>query len=332
MNKLNSKNIVLVCPKFYGYEDYIADDLRKRGATVHLIFENVDWVKLSYRFVYVYMPSKKEKLLKRYYSKHLLEVLSDLDYFIVIRGSSLSPEIMEMAKATAPKTCKFIFYQWDGIANNKTALDIAPYFDRLSTFDINDAETYGWNYRPLFYIPENTDSTEDKNIDVLFICALHSNRAKVLNKLKVLCNERGYNLKAVVHLNRFLFYKYKYLNKKPEIVDADPKDLTFKPLTIKQSYELYSRSKIIVDYTNVHQTGYTMRTIESFGNRCKIATNNILIRKADFYKNENIFVYDEDEFDIPDEFIKSAYKLMPDELYQKYSLSSWIDDILGIKE
>ncbi len=328
---LANKNIVLICPKFYGYEDYIADDLRKRGATVHLIFENVNWVKLSYRFVYVYMPGKKERLLKKYYTKHLRNVLSDLDYFFVIRGSSLSPVILEMAKASTPKSCNYILYQWDGVANNKTALDIAPYFDRLYTFDINDAETYGWNYRPLFYIPENSDKTVDKDIDVLFICALHSNRAKILNKLKVLCDERGYNLKAIVHLNRFLFYKYKYLNKKPEVVDADPKDLTFKPLTIKQSYELYSRSKVVVDYTNVHQTGYTMRTIESFGNRCKIATNNKLIKDADFYSDINNFVYDEDNFDIPDEFFKTPYFTMPDELYQKYSLASWLDDIMGIE-
>ena len=328
---LANKNIVLICPKFYGYEDYIADDLRKRGATVHLIFENVNWVKLSYRFVYVYMPDKKERLLKKYYTKHLRNVLSDLDYFFVIRGSSLSPVILEMAKASTPKSCNYILYQWDGVANNKTALDIAPYFDRLYTFDINDAETYGWNYRPLFYIPEISDKTVDKDIDVLFICALHSNRAKILNKLKVLCDERGYNLKAIVHLNRFLFYKYKYLNKKPEVVDADPKDLTFKPLTIKQSYELYSRSKVVVDYTNVHQTGYTMRTIESFGNRCKIATNNKLIKNADFYSDINNFIYDEDNFDIPDEFFKTPYFTMPDELYQKYSLASWLDDIMGIE-
>ena len=327
---LKNKNIALICPKFYGYEDYIADNLRKRGATVHLIYENVEWVKLSYRFVYVYMPGKKAKLLEKYYSKQLKNVLSNLDYFFVIRGSSLSPEIMKMAKASAPETCKFIFYQWDGVENNKTALDIAPYFDRLSTFDLNDSDKYGWNYRPLFYIPENTNTSVEKDIDVLFICALHSNRAKVLNKLKTLCNERGYKFKAVVHLNRFLFYKYKYLNKKPEVVDADPKDLTFKPLTIKQSYELYSRSKVVVDYTNVHQTGYTMRTIESFGNRCKIATNNKLIKEAEFYSDINNFVYDEDDFDIPDEFFKTPYFAMPDELYQKYSLSKWLDDIMGI--
>lgn len=328
---LSNKKIVLICPKFYGYEDYIADNLRNRGATVHLIFENIEWVKLSYRFVYVYLPGKKEKLLRKYYTKNLKGLLSNLDYFFVIRGSSLSPEIMEMVKSSAPETCKFIFYQWDGVDNNKTALDIASYFDRLSTFDIKDSEKYGWNYRPLFYIPENTNTSTEKDIDVLFICALHSNRAKVLNKLKVLCNERGYNLKAVVHLNRFLFYKYKYLNKKPEVVDADPKDLTFKPLTIKQSYELYSRSKIVVDYTNIHQSGYTMRTIESFGNRCKIATNNELIKKADFFCENNNFVYDEDNFDIPDEFVKSSYCTMSDELYQKYSLSNWLDDIMGIK-
>ena len=326
---LVNKTIALVCPKFYGYEDYIAGDLKDRGATVYLIYENLDWVKVSYRLVYVYLPGQKTKLQSHYYEKKLNEIVTELDYFIAIRGSSLNPEIMTWIRGKTPKSCQFIMYQWDGVKNNKTAIDIAPFFDRVLTFDQGDSKTYKWIYRPLFYLPQFADTKRDKDIDVLFICALHSNRAKVLNQLKNEANKKGFSLKAVVHLNRILYYKYKYINKKSEVIDADVKDLTFNPLTIEESYKLYSRSKVVVDYTNTNQTGFTMRTIESLGNGCKLITNNGWIRSADFYDERNIYVYDEDAFSIPGDFISTPYVRIPNTLYEKYSLKSWIDDLIG---
>ena len=150
-----------------------------------------------------------------------------------------------------------------------------------------------------------------------------------MNQLKVIANEKGYKLKVVAHLNRFLFYKYKYINKKAEVIEADNKDLSFKPLSIRDSYKLYSRSKVVVDYTNLNQTGFTMRTIESVGNRCKIVTNNKLIFDSDFYDEQNISVYDEDKFAIPDHFVNEPYKNIPDEVYSRYDLKKWIDDLIG---
>lgn len=326
---LKDKNIALICPKFYGYENYIVNELREKGANVYLIYENLEWVKVSYRFVYVYLPSRKIKLQEHYYKKELNDIIKSLDYFFVIRGSSLSADIMAWICSSAPKECKFIMYQWDGVKNNHSAVEVASYFDKVSTFDPEDSEKYGWEYRPLFYISQLLKKDSKKDIDILFICALHSNRAKVLKQLKKLVIDRNYKLKTVLHLNRLLYYKYKYLNKKSEVANVDNKDLTFKQLSIKDSYDLYSRSKVVVDYTNVNQSGFTMRTIESLGNDCKLITNNIRIRNADFYNENNIFIYDEDAFEIPEHFLLSPIIPVSKSVYEKYSLKCWIDDLIG---
>ena len=328
---LEGKKLVLVCPKFYGYEELIAEEIRSRGATVYLIYENIEWVKISYRLVYVYFSQYKEKLVRSYYKKQLEEILSNLDYFAVIRGSSLRPDILKWVRDNVPKTCKFMMYQWDCVKNNAMASEIAPFFDRVSTFDINDSEEKDWIYRPLFYIPDYVDPNIEKDIDVLFICALHSNRANILNQLKKITAEKGYRLKAVVHLNKVLYYKYKYINKKPEVVEADDSDLTFKPISIRESYKLYSRSKVVVDYTNTNQTGFTMRSIESFGNKCKLITNNTLIQDSDLYNEHNVYVYDEDSFSIPDGFVTGDLAMIPTEVYEKYTLQKWVDDFLGVE-
>ena len=329
---LDNKHIALICPKFYGYENYIANELRNRGATVYLIYENIEWVRILYRIIYVYLPQYKERLLRSYYKKELTDILNRLNYFVVIRGSSLRPDIMKWVKGNTPSDCKFIMYQWDGIKNNQTALEIVSYFDRVSTFDQEDAERYGWVYRPLFYLPEYVDQNVEKDIDILFICALHSNRARVLNQLKLIAADKEYKLRTVVYLNKVLYYKYKYINKKAEVVEADNRDLTFKPLSIKESYSLYSRSKVVVDYTNINQTGFTMRTIESLGNHCKIITNNARIKEADFYNEKNVHIYDEDNLTIPEGLVAAHYDIIDEKIYEKYSLKSWVNELIGITQ
>lgn len=327
---LSDKKIVLICPKFYGYEELIVEELRRRGAIVYLIYENLEWVKVSYRLVYVYLPQYKTKLVKNYYKKELQGILHDLDFFVAIRGSSLRADIMKWIISSVPSYCKFIMYQWDGVRNNEVALEISPYFDRVLTFDKTDALKRNWIYRPLFFVPQYVNHNIEKDIDVLFICALHSKRAHVLNQLKKVAEDTGYNLKAVVNMNKVLYYKYKYINKKDEVIEADNKDLTFKPLSIQESYNLYSRSKAVVDYTNTNQTGYTMRTIESFGNSCKLVTNNALIVESDFYIPDNIHIYDEERLDIPNDFIEMPLKKVQAAIFERYTLKRWVDDIIGI--
>ena len=327
--ELVDKIIVLICPKFYGYENVIADTLVHHGAKVFLIYENLEWVKLSYRFVYVYLPGFKDRLIQKYYHKQLAGILQDADYFLVIRGSSLTPDIMDYVKENTPERCRFWMYQWDGIKNNESALDILPYFDGISTFDYQDAKTRGWKYRPLFYIPDYLSDSDEKDIDILFLCGLHSNRVKIVNQLKPIAEKNHYRMKIMMQINKSIYYKNKYLDKKPEVIESDRKDVIFQPISIKDSYGLYARSKVVVDYTHPDQTGFTMRTIETLGSKCKLITNNQMVKTADFFDPQNIYVYDEDQVCIPEDFLNSPYKQIDPGIYQSYSLDSWISAMVG---
>ena len=326
---LNGKQIILICPKFYGYEDLIAQSLRDKGASVYMVYENLEWVKLTYRLVYVYFPGKKEKMIEKYYQKHLSKILQDADYFFVIRGSSLSPQVMNFVKDNTPADCRFIMYQWDGIRNNESILKIMEHFPSVSSFDYEDAASFKWEYRPLFFVPKYVHSSVEQDIDVLFLCGLHSDRVKILEQLKIIAKEHGYNLRAMMQINKSLYYKNKYIDKKQEVRDANREDVIFKPISIKESYGLYARSKVVVDYTHPSQTGFTMRTIESLGNQCKLITNNTMVKKADFYDPENIYVYDEKNLILPQDFLEQPYKPIDEAVFKKYSLDSWISDLIG---
>ena len=329
MIDLTGKKIIVVCPKFYGYEKAISETLSKMGACVTVVFENLEWVSVHYRIVYAYLRDKKPQMEKKYYEKRLIKEVSNSDFIFVIRGSSLSIDIVKKARELAPSSCKFVLYQWDSVKNNPTAEKIAPFFDYIATFDFEDAQKRGWVYRPLFYITEYIDIKPKREFELLFFGSLHSNRAIILKKLKVICAEKQYRLKAFLYLNRFLYLKYKYIDKKPHVINAEDRDISLNPVSLPQSYKLYGDSIVVVDYTHPDQAGLTMRTIESLGSRCKLITNNRFVEQADFYDPDNVLVYDGEEVYIPDGFVKKPYKALPEDIYKKYSIEEWIGSLLG---
>lgn len=92
------------------------------------------------------------------------------------------------------------------------------------------------------------------------------------------------------------------------------------------------RSKAILDIQHPAQTGLTMRTIETLGIGRKLITTNTDIVNYDFYNEENILVIDRTNPVIPNSFIEHNAKEVSQQIYQKYSLNGWIEEIFGLTE
>ena len=322
------KHCLLICPKFYGYEEFILNGLKKYFEKIDVIYENREWVSLWHRFVYVYTASIKKRVLDKFYIDTINKISTDVDTVLVIRGSSLSMTVMDYLKKIYGKSCQYIMYQWDGVKNNPEILKVVDSFDNIYTFDIEDSKKYGWGYRPLFFDSEKVKRTT-KDINIAFLCSLHSQRALVLENLKSYCYEHNLSLLSNMYCNKLAYFKWKYIGKKPEYKNTNNKDVSFKSISLEEAYKIYSRSRIIVDYTHPNQTGFTMRTIEALGSRCKLVTNNQLIKIADFYNSHNIFIYEGTDIEIPIDFIDSEYEDVDEKIYQYYSLDGWITTLLG---
>ena len=331
LESLNNKNVLLISPKFFGYDDIIVSRLEKAGANVTLVYEDMDEVSYKYRFVNAYMPKKMPAVMNKYFLKAIMPVAEKLDYVLMIRGEFLNPVVLETVKAKTPAYCKYCMYQWDSAKNNANALAIKDFFDYVSTFDPDDAEELGWTYRPLFYLPELIKDTKEE-YDVLYLCSLHSKRIEVLNRLKDICAKKGLSLYKRVYSKKIIYYKRKYLNKREGYINADNADISSKKLFVSDSYDYYNKSRIIVDYTHPGQSGFTMRTIEALGCKKKLITNNKNVLDADFYDPNNIYVYDGENVDIPDEFLKEPFRTPREDIYQKYSVDSWLKSIMNLSE
>lgn len=328
---LKNKNILLIIPKFFGYDCLIASRLKNAGAIVTVVYEDMDEVSYYYRFINAYFHSFMPKAMNRYFLKKILPIADKLDFVLLIRGEFLTPYVLDILKTVVPENCKFYMYQWDSTKNNNNSLTIKDYFNKISTFDPVDAEVYSWEYIPLFYIPEYVEPKEEE-FDVMFLCSLHSKRIEVLNRLKLICQEKQLKLYKRVYSKRIVYLKRKYINRREGYVNADDADISYKKTNIEDSYKIYNKSRIVVDFAHPGQNGLTMRTIEVLGCRKKLITNNKNVISADFYDPDNIFVYDDVNISIPDSFINKPYHCLDEKIYEKYGLDSWISAIMNLSE
>lgn len=71
-----------------------------------------------------------------------------------------------------------------------------------------------------------------------------------------------------------------------------------------------------------------MRSIEIVGLRKKLITTNKDIVNYDFYHPDNILILDRRNPVIDRSFFEKPYKMLEERIYGKYSLSSWLTQIL----
>ena len=322
---MDKRKALLIIPKYYGYEDKIIDAFVKLGYDVDYIFENLPSISYYYRFVNVYFPQFIERAYERYYYKALdSKSRKKYDVILVIRGQTISTNVLNSIKKQSPEA-KLILYQWDSVRNNPNAEIIAGEFDRVFTFDMEDTKKYGWSYRPLFFA-EDVKRDKKRKYDVSMISAIHSDRLKIYNSLKN--NYTCLNGYFYLFERRLVYLKQKYINKSLEFTGVQDADINFVPLKLDETLRVYSDSNIIVDFTHPKQNGFTMRTIESIGSRCKLITNNKKILCCDFYDPQNIYVYDDGKFEIPDSFLITGYKELPEKLFGYYSINGWIKEMI----
>jgi hypothetical protein len=183
---------------------------------------------------------------------------------------------------------------------------------------------------PLFFsekyenIGKNTG--KDYRYDFCFVGTAHPKKYKFI---KIMSEQ----LKKV-YPKQFIYYffpsKIVYYYRKlknPEFKNAKISEFHFKPVNGIEMDNLISESRCILDSAQEGQLGLTIRVLEALGAKKKLITTNKDVINYDFYKKENIYIYD-GVFDYNSVFFNSDYVELDDKIYQKYSLRSWIHELL----
>lgn len=324
--------LLLIMPRFFNYPEVITEELNNMGYEVDFFDDRPStnaWVKAAIRI--------NKNLISKYIEKYFNQIMNMIekkkyDVVFLISGQSLSfSEKMIKQIKDCQSQARFVLYQWDSQTNFPYIKQIQKFFDKCYSFDKRDiVETPALRFLPLFYSRSyeeiGKNETTEYKYDFCFVGTAHPKKYKFINMMSE-------QLKKV-YPNQFIYYffpspiVYFYRKlKNPELRYAKYSEFNYKPLKGKEMDNIYASSRCVLDSAQAGQLGLTIRVLEALGAKKKLITTNDDVVNYDFYKPENIYVYD-GKIDLEDVFFKSDYVEVDNNIYAKYSLRSWLGEIL----
>lgn len=325
---INNKNILYLGPKFFGYEIEIQKTLKLLGAKVTFFDERPNNSFIVRVLIRLNLKFLLNRIIKTYYSD-IYEKLGSINYDYVL---IISPETLDYKKILKIKklqpNSKFILYMWDSFSN-KNSFNTIELFEKVISFDSRDAKKYNLNFLPLFYIKDYENikhNIDEYEYDLCITATAHSDRYIIAMNLKNQINNLGLRMFSYFYLpSKIIFWVRKIFIKKYAYGDIN--EFSFSSLSQKEIIKKIGQSKVVLDINHPQQFGLTSRCLESLGANRKLITTNENIKDYDFYNESNIRIIDRKNPIITTDFFNSKYIKPKKEIYNKYSLISWLINI-----
>ena len=327
MGMKQNYNTLFIGASFFGYAKAIVSELEKRGHKT-IWFEDRPGIDTLTKAILRVSPALIQHKTESYFDSIIEQLRGEpIQHVFVVKGEALSVPAIGRLRATFPNA-RFTLYFWDSYRNMpRGSAEKVPLFDRAFTFDPVDARADNrLKYRPLFYLPDFATLPDvERDIDILFIGTVHSDRYAVLKQIE----------KAIPHglgFTQMLYYPSRSLYRVKRIFrrsfwGAPSGNTIFKPLTRQEIISLIARASVIVDIERSVQAGYTIRTIETIAAGRKLITTNPKIQDADFYQPSNHLYIDRENPTIEADFFSKPIKNTSSDVITRYSLNGWLNDI-----
>lgn len=220
------------------------------------------------------------------------------------------------------KNSKEIFWLWNKMEASKIEY-LKTFSKNIWTFDKVDSEINNIKYSSQFYWRSNLKTSNSK-IDILF---LGQNKGRDLQIIEL---DRKLKLN-----NKFIIVLKKYKSEVFKILSKNKKYYTYKITPYNKVVELIKQSNCLLELTQKNQEGLTIRALEALFFNKKLITNNIEIKKYNFYNKNNIFIIDdffninEKEIEEIKKFLKEEYIEISKAIKSQYSIESWLTTLLN---
>lgn len=240
------------------------------------------------------------------------------DYVFII-----CPEILleHDLKFVTSRGKKSIVYYWDGFDHFPQYIPTMKYFDVKWSFDPVDVKKYNLNFITNFYFKEGRNHNPEYD---LFFVGSYDSRYETIAKIVQAVEKQGNKIMVKLYTDNFNKIKHKDIPASIEMINE------YMPMT--EANELMQKSKIVLDIHKQIQHGLSFRVFEAMGMGKKLITTNPDIANYDFYDPQNIFIWDDETREIPESFVNSPYKELPEHIYKKYSRENWVKTVLGFKD
>lgn len=321
-----SKKVLMFCPTFFGYEKRLELALLNSGYDVDLYDERPSngffgktFIRLGFKF---YRP-----VVNNYIESIIAENMGkDYDYILVVKGEVLWEPQLKLLKKAYPNA-KLVLYLWDSVINTRNCEKNMPFYDKVLSFDPEDAKKFNIPFLPIPYGKEYTyENTENYEYAAAFIGTAHSVRPRVVKAIKAQLEAMGENCFTYFYsphimvylLNKLTNHDYKYL---------PLKEVHFKPISAKDVSDIYNKTKCVIDIEHPRQNGTTTRPVELLPMKKKIITTNSYVKNFKFYSDNNFLIIDRDNPKIDYDFLKSEYTTIDDEILDIYSPKKFVEKL-----
>ncbi|MEM6517489.1 MAG: hypothetical protein AAF688_15010 [Bacteroidota bacterium] len=312
------KNILVIAPFAFGYTKHI-----------HTALEKCDGVSAEIRyldqpaFAYKNFGHRIYNAISKIFGKNLkksfvfdrikkeVALLPKQDLIFIIRPDILNDETLKYLKS---RTESFIAYYYDSTRRFSRKLDIIPFFDKIYSYDKLDVEKYGFEFLTNFIFNRGTAIPNKRQF---FNISTFDYRFPLLERLAGYLKSKNWTYKILVY--------------NVSLIEAKHVEIITQQKSIEEVAELISESKIIVEIQRTEQVGLSFRIFEALGQEKKLITTNKDIVNYDFYHAQNILVINEDNFEIPEEFVVSPYKKLDTEILGPYLIDNWVRPIFSLE-
>jgi len=324
-------HVLLVSPLTFSYHLSISATLRSMGYAVTWWDERASsatWYKLALRL----FPAMTVRWSERSFLKRLHQLdPTSVSHVLVIKGEGLSRRVALKMRETLAAASMGL-YLWDGVENVKGVSKILTAFDSVATFDPVDAKNFGWTYRPLFgrNISANKDIAAPMQFDWCFIGTIHSDRHRVIHRLRQRCGSLSKNFVFGYFQSPLMLFIRRLLDWTLWL--APKGTLSTKPMSAVDVAQVVECSRAVLDVEHPRQRGFTMRTIETLLAGKKLVTTNKHILDSDLYCPSRVCVINRTNPEIPAEFLDQPFLPVPDSLRSHYSCEGWAAELLSLQD
>lgn len=285
---LLNKKILFIGPNFFDYENIIARKLKEKGADFLFFSEKKDG--LLFGILNNIHPAIINFYQKIYYRFILKKIQKEsFSHFFLIRGYKIPVFFLEKLKNLNPNI-KFILYQWDSNINNPY-FHILNYFDKASSFDLNDCkEKKELNFLQLFYTEEVLEISKCDSVEYEYFCFSSFTIDRYTQTIKFIkyCRENNKSIRSFCFIPKTTYFRLKFINR----ISLNKDFLSFSPMSRKNYLKNLSECSTVVDLSHDTQTGLSMRVIEAFGAGKKVLTTNKSVINNPIYSTDWIQIID----------------------------------------
>ncbi len=308
--------IILVGINFGNYEKRIVEVMRKQG---HEVFYMYDTAPKYTFYLRTFGKNFAEKKNIDHQKRMLKEMGEGYDKVIVIVGRHLHNFFLDEIKEKNPGA-EFSLYLWDDVKRVENYENSKQFYEKTYSFDLKDCKEYGFQHLPLFF-SIRPEGNMPKEYDIYSAMFSHSERERIIESISAQVQKSEKKGLFYISLGRF-----SYLKRYSEIKNNTDPNLRYisKPIPESENYQNMEKAKTILDVQFQGQIGLTMRTVESLGMKNKLITTNPSVRYYDFYNENNVTIIDRADPQLEVSFLDKPYIDISGDIYEKYSLDTWV--------